>query len=230
MNTSRRRLLAKGAGALAAWCGVADAVAGGVGAAHFAHFAQSVQFGESSTAKGDDGQSGLAERLRAGGVIIAFRHALAPGTFDPPGFNLEDCRTQRNLNDEGRMQAARIGKWFRNHGLKPAQVLSSPWCRCLDTARIAFGTDAVVTWPALGSPRGTSELAYPDHQERLRKAAAQRRIAGGFEVWVTHMFVIQDLVGLGVGSAEALVLMSDPRAADRKALTVLGHWRLSATG
>lgn len=171
----------------------------------------------------------LAARMRSGGVVIAFRHALAPGTFDPPGFVLEDCRTQRNLDGEGRAQATRIGQWFRDQALVPALVRSSPWCRCLETGRLAFGDAAVQTWAALGSPRGTSEQAYPEYQERLRQAAAQRRAAGGFEVWITHMFVLQDLVGQGVGSAEALVLRGDPRAPrDRSAVQVLGHWRLPA--
>jgi hypothetical protein len=77
---------------------------------------------------------------------------------------------------------------------------------------------------------GTSEQAYPQYQERLRKAAAQRRVTGGFEVWVTHMFVIQDLVGQGIGSAEALLLRGDPRASERRsAMAVLGHWRLPPT-
>ncbi len=63
-----------------------------------------------------------AERLlREGGVVIAFRHAPAPGTFDPPNFTLGDCRTQRNLNDEGRAQARRIGQWFQARGLLPAR-------------------------------------------------------------------------------------------------------------
>lgn len=175
----------------------------------------------------EDPNAGLLPRLRSGGVVLAFRHALAPGTFDPPGFALDDCRTQRNLDDEGRAQAVRIGRWFGQHGLSPAVVHSSPWCRCLDTARLAFGADAVQTWAALGSPRGTSEQAYPQYQALLRKAAAQRRAAGGVEVWVTHMFVLQDLVGQGVGSAEGLLLRGDPRAPqDRSALQVLGQWRL----
>src|SRR5687768_13463128 len=69
--------------------------------------------------------------LRAGGVVVALRHALAPGTFDPPGFRLGDCSTQRNLDDEGRAQARRIGQWFASRSLQPARVRSSPWCRCI---------------------------------------------------------------------------------------------------
>jgi phosphohistidine phosphatase SixA len=224
MNTSRRRLLMRGAGALVACSATVRA------APHEAAAVAPVpplSSDDRSDAKAVDSQSALAARLKAGGVVIAFRHALAPGTFDPPGFKLDDCRTQRNLNDEGRAQAVRIGQWFREHRLTPAQVRSSPWCRCLDTAGLAFGAESVVSWPALGSPRGTSEQAYPDYQERLRKAAAQRRVTGGFEVWVTHMFVIQDLVGQGIGSAEALLLRGDPRASERRsAMAVLGHWRL----
>jgi phosphohistidine phosphatase SixA len=81
-------------------------------------------------ATGDD----VAALLRTGGAVVAFRHALAPGTFDPPEFRLGDCGTQRNLSDEGRAQARRIGAWFRDRSLAPARVRSSPWCRCLDTA------------------------------------------------------------------------------------------------
>jgi phosphohistidine phosphatase SixA len=143
--------------------------------------------------------------IRAGGVVVAFRHALAPGTFDPPGFRLGDCSTQRNLSDEGRAQARRIGDWFRQRSLVPAAVLSSPWCRCIDTATLAFGPAQVL--PALGSPRGVPEGTRPASLAELRRriqAAAARR--GRFEVWVTHMFVLSDLLGEGSGSGEGLVL------------------------
>jgi len=209
MNPSRRQLLLHGAGAAAAWCGGAPVLADGI--------------------VGGDPQASVAARLRGGGVVMIFRHALAPGTFDPPGFDLHVCSTQRNLNEEGRAQAERIGRWFGRYGLTPAQVRSSPWCRCLDTARIAFGVQAVSPWVALGSPVGTSEQTYPEHQAQLRRATSQRRTLGGFEVWVTHQFVLQDLVGQSVASAEALLLRGDPRAPDgRQALQVLGHWRLPA--
>jgi phosphohistidine phosphatase SixA len=144
--------------------------------------------------------------LRAGGVVLALRHALAPGTFDPPGFRLGDCSTQRNLSDEGRAQARRVGTWFEARKLKPARVRSSPWCRCVDTATLAFGT--AEAWAALGSPRGSVESTNADHLRALRQAlqAATARSAH-FEVWVTHNFVLSDLVaGSGVGSGEGLLL------------------------
>jgi len=144
--------------------------------------------------------------LRQGGVVVAFRHALAPGTFDPPEFRLGDCGTQRNLNDAGRAQAQRVGEWFRQRQLAPARVRSSPWCRCIDTATLAFGA-APDIWTALGSPRGMPETTGAEHLRALRQAlAAVSARPGGFEVWFTHMFVLSDLATANTASAEGLVL------------------------
>ncbi|MDP2007905.1 MAG: histidine phosphatase family protein [Rubrivivax sp.] len=151
-----------------------------------------------------------AAALRTGGVVVALRHALAPGTFDPPGFTLGQCSTQRNLNDEGRAQARRIGQWFTQQGLKPARVRTSPWCRCSETAQLAFGGGE--TWPALGSPRGYAEQTNAEHLGLLRGALADAaRQPGRFEVWVTHMFVLSALVQEGASSGEGLVLRADGR-------------------
>jgi phosphohistidine phosphatase SixA len=159
------------------------------------------------------------DTLREGGLVLAMRHALAPGTFDPPQFKLGDCSTQRNLNDAGRAQARQIGAWFQANGLQPARVRSSPWCRCVDTAQLAFG--AHETWAALGSPRGATESTNAQSLEALRaairSASAQR---GRFEVWVTHMFVLSDLVGQGTSVGEGLLL----RAGADGAPQVLGRW------
>lgn len=149
-----------------------------------------------------------AALLRRGGVVVAFRHALAPGTFDPPHFKLGDCRTQRNLSAEGREQARRLGAWFAAQGLRPDSVRSSPWCRCMDTATLAFG--AAQPWEALASPVGSVEATTAERLALLRTAlveAAQR--PGRFAVWVTHMFVLADLVGANTASGEGLVLQAD---------------------
>jgi phosphohistidine phosphatase SixA len=141
--------------------------------------------------------------LLGGGVVLAMRHALAPGTFDPPGFRVEDCSTQRNLNDEGRDQARRIGRWVANGGLVPARVRSSPWCRCIDTATLAFGSTE--RWDALASPTGSDPTLRERRINELRRALSAVP-AGRFEAWVTHQFVLQDLAGTSTASAEALVL------------------------
>jgi phosphohistidine phosphatase SixA len=153
------------------------------------------------------GPDAATERLlRAGGVVIAFRHALAPGTFDPPEFRLGDCSTQRNLSDDGRAQARRMGQWFNQRGLKPLRVRSSPWCRCMDTASLAFGDAPGTAWPALGSPRGATEATNAESLRELRTSLQQAGSKPGFEVWVTHMFVLSDLTGQGSQSGEGLVL------------------------
>lgn len=147
--------------------------------------------------------------LRKGGVVAAFRHSLAPGTFDPPGFRLGDCSTQRNLSEEGRAQARSVGAWFQQRKLQPNKVLSSPWCRCVDSATLAFGPPEV--WAALGSPRGSPETTSAAHLHELRAAlvAASSR-PGRFEVWFTHMFVLSDLANTNTSSGEALILRASP--------------------
>ena len=157
--------------------------------------------------------------LRAGGLVLALRHALAPGTFDPPNFRLGDCSTQRNLSDDGRQQARRIGAWFTARQLKPARVRSSPWCRCVDTADLAFGTHEA--WAALGSPRGATEGTNAESLQALRAAirSASAR-PGQLEVWVTHMFVLADLVGQNTSVGEGLLLRAGPDGAPQ----VLGRW------
>jgi hypothetical protein len=161
-----------------------------------------------------------AALLRAGGLVVAFRHALAPGTFDPPGFRLGECSTQRNLSDEGRAHARRIGAWFAAERLLPARVRSSPWCRCVDTAILAFGS--AEAWPALGSPRADRETTNEAARASLHAAAAAAaRAPGRFEVWVTHMFVLADLVGGSVASGEGLLLgAADGRAELRGRLRI----------
>jgi phosphohistidine phosphatase SixA len=147
----------------------------------------------------------LRRALQTGGVVLALRHALAPGTFDPPGFRVDDCSTQRNLNDTGRAQSRRIGRWFVQAGLVPAQVRTSPWCRCIDTAQLAFGSAEV--WPALGSPHGTSETVRSTQRTQLLQAlAAVSAQAGRLEVWVTHAFVQSAVAGSSTGVGEALAL------------------------
>ena len=75
---------------------------------------------------------------KEGNKIILIRHSIAPGSGDPPGFQIKDCKTQRNLSKEGITQSKKIGQLFKKNQIKIDQVLSSQWCRCKDTARYAF--------------------------------------------------------------------------------------------
>jgi len=157
-----------------------------------------------ATARARDDEA--ARVLRTGGAVAVFRHANAPGVYDPPGMTLSDCSTQRNLDDAGRRQAQQLGAWFASHGLQPRQVLSSPWCRCLDTARGGFGR--AEAWAPLGSPSGRAEGDRSAQVRQLQQSLAAPR-PGQFDVWVTHNFVIADLTGLSTASAEGVVLRAD---------------------
>jgi broad specificity phosphatase PhoE len=149
------------------------------------------------------------EALRQPGAVVIVRHSYAPGAFDPPDARLEDCSTQRNLDAAGRAQARRIGDAFRQHGVTVGSVLSSPRCRCLETARLAFGK--AESWlPLQGALRDA------DVRRRL-VAEIQARIAAHRDgpplVLVTHGSVVTDLTGLDVrmGAFVALRLGADGR-------------------
>jgi phosphohistidine phosphatase SixA len=88
--------------------------------------------------------------LKGIGKVVLMRHALAPGTGDPSGFQLGDCSTQRNLSETGREQARQAGNEFRKRQIPVKQVLSSQWCRCLETAKL-LNLGEVKPVPALNS-------------------------------------------------------------------------------
>ena len=142
------------------------------------------------------------EAMRAPGSVIVVRHAYAPGAFDPPEAKLEDCSTQRNLDENGRAQATRLGEAFRAHGITVGRVLSSPRCRCLDTARLAFKEPE--PWPLLQGGRPNTELLRSSVRE-IRKVMAEHR-AGPPLVLVTHGFVVTGLTGLDVRMGAFVVM------------------------
>ena len=85
-----------------------------------------------------DTETQIIKNLKNGGNLIFIRHAYAPGGGDPDNFDLNDCSTQRNLSETGREQAKKIGKFFHENQIPIDKVISSEWCRCKDTAQIAF--------------------------------------------------------------------------------------------
>ena len=146
--------------------------------------------------KSDNSQA--QKLLQTGGCAVLLRHAATDrGVGDPPEFKLDDCRTQRNLSVVGREDARRIGVWFASRKLTPRAVLSSPWCRCKDTADLAFGKHAV--WAALNSTFG-DRVQRPDQTALVRQAMA-RIPARQFEVWVTHQVNISAIAGQGAAMA-----------------------------
>ena len=85
-----------------------------------------------------DSEKQILDNLQKGGNLIFIRHAYAPGGGDPDNFDIKDCSTQRNLNDEGREQSKKIGVFFKENDIPISLVISSEWCRCKETAYIAF--------------------------------------------------------------------------------------------
>jgi phosphohistidine phosphatase SixA len=77
--------------------------------------------------------------IKEGNKLIFIRHAYAPGGGDPDNFDINDCNTQRNLSESGRQQAKNISNFFIENQINFKKVYSSEWCRCKETAKIAFG-------------------------------------------------------------------------------------------
>ncbi len=156
--------------------------------------------------------SDLWQRLHEGGYVLLIRHAAThPGIGDPPGFRLAVCSTQRNLSEQGRRDARAIGAAFRKRGIPLGPVLSSRWCRCLDTARLAFGR--VEEAPMLDSMfRDSETAARAKVREVLAKVAAYRDKPN--LVFVTHDVNIRALVNEYVAQGEIVVARPGPDRLD----------------
>ena len=147
--------------------------------------------------------SDVAVLLREGGCVLMLRHAQTEaGIGDPPNFQLSQCSTQRNLSDEGRAQSTRIRQWFTIRKLAASSVQSSAWCRCKDTATLAFGGYDLL--PALNSTFDSRTSQAAQIEALLERLKAIR--AGQFEVWVTHQVNISALTGEGPAMGEAFVV------------------------
>lgn len=137
------------------------------------------------------------------GTVVLFRHALAPGGGDPPGHKLDDCSTQRNLSDEGRAQARRIGAEFAVQKIEVAAVWSSQWCRTRDTADLAF-PGRRVDQPDFNS------FYTAHHAAQAQTHAAQKLLAGwrgpGVLVVFTHQVNITALTNIVPSSGEGIVV------------------------
>jgi broad specificity phosphatase PhoE len=140
--------------------------------------------------------------LQGGGHVVLIRHAVTtPGAGDPAGFRLDDCATQRNLTDAGRRHAQRIGAEWRARKIPVERVLSSPWCRCIETAQLAFGK-AEVSQP-LGNLFGRYENREAQVRALRELAAAEGK---GNIVMVTHGSTIAALTGINPGTGEMVIL------------------------
>ena len=145
----------------------------------------------------------IVEILKKNNNIIFIRHSLAPGSGDPKNIDLNDCRTQRNLNSKGIKQSKKIGNFFKKNTIKIEHIFSSEWCRCKDTAFYAF--DNYKTFNALNS--FYSEQFYKNKNKQIKNL---KKFISNWDnnsnlVLVTHYVVISEILGIAAGSGEIIV-------------------------
>ncbi|MDZ8051878.1 MAG: histidine phosphatase family protein [Aulosira sp. ZfuVER01] len=179
---------------------------------------------ESSVSPSTTNVSGNSEakiwfRLRQGrGYVVIMRHALAPGIGDPPDFKLNDCSTQRNLSDEGRKQAIRIGKAFKTQKIPVSRVLSSQWCRCLETAKL-LNLGKVESFPTINS-FFSNYKTQSQQTAKLRQFILNNRNTPGVIVMITHEINITTLTSdIYPKSGDSVVL----RANEQNKIEVVGQ-------
>jgi len=140
-----------------------------------------------------------------GNKIILIRHSLAPGRGDPKEFNINDCKTQRNLNKIGIEQSKKIGKLFEIKKIKIDQVLSSQWCRCKDTAKYAFKN-----YKEFSALNSTFSPPYDKKEkkqiEELKNYIQSWSGNGGNLILVTHYVVITALTDAIPSSGELIII------------------------
>ena len=144
--------------------------------------------------------------LRQGGNVALMRHASAPGgAGDPPGFKLEDCSTQRNLSEKGRAQAAAVGAQIKSNSVSVTTIASSPWCRCLETAKL------MDLGPVQVEPAFSNAFVLAARRDELNKSATAIISAwrSGTLIVVTHGANIQALSGHLLAPGEMIVVAPD---------------------
>jgi phosphohistidine phosphatase SixA len=158
----------------------------------------------------------LSDALNDGQHVLMIRHADAPGFSDPPELKIGDCSTQRNLGELGRKQAQALGVWLKQQGIDSADVLSSPWCRCVDTATL-LAKGPVTIAPALGS--FFRNMSDSEQQTvALRTLLAQRLKSSANTakpnkplILVTHQVNISAYAGEAVGQGGVMLVKVDAR-------------------
>ena len=146
---------------------------------------------------------GLQNVLMEGGNLIFIRHAYAPGSGDPEDFEIDDCLSQRNLNQIGKVQSKNIGLFFKKNKIKLDTILSSEWCRCKDTAKFAFQN--YKTFNALNS---FYDIRFADNKDRqidnLKKFIKNWDNKKNL-VLVTHFVVISEILNFSTTSGEIVI-------------------------
>jgi len=158
---------------------------------------------------GSANAQGVWSQLREDpGLVVLMRHAIAPGGGDPPGFTLGKCSTQRNLSAEGRSQARSIGREFREQRVPIDAVLSSRWCRAVDTAKL-LGLGTARPKSSLDSVFTASQQVSDRKKRQTEQIIRNHRRNSGVLVLVGHQANIIDLTGVAPNSGGAVIVRAD---------------------
>ena len=159
-----------------------------------------------------DSNLNLINELKKGGNLIFIRHAYAPGGGDPNNFNINDCKTQRNLSNTGREQAKKIGSFFKDNNIPIDKVYSSEWCRCKETASIAF--NKFETKIFLNSFFSSQFVKNKDPQMKKLKSFIKDWNKNKNLVFVTHYVVISESLNYSTSSGEIVISNKDFKVID----------------
>jgi phosphohistidine phosphatase SixA len=146
------------------------------------------------------------------GYVLLMRHALAPGVGDPENFNVNDCSTQRNLNDEGRQDARDIGQWLQRREVKILRVESSRWCRAKETAQL-LNIGKVRPNKNLDSLFEETNLESHPQTANIKKRIANHRNTRGLLVFVGHFVNFQAVAGVSLESGQGVLVRATPQGA-----------------
>ena len=145
----------------------------------------------------------LINQLADGEKLIFIRHAYAPGSGDPNNFNLNDCSTQRNLSEEGKKQAKKIGEFFKKNKIKIEKVLSSEWCRCKETAEIAFKDYSTKNF--LNSFYSSKYAKNRNKQIKKLNDYIRRFKSNQNLILITHYVLISEVLNYAPSSGEIII-------------------------
>ncbi len=145
----------------------------------------------------------ILKSLKEGKKLVFIRHAIAPGNGDPNNFDINDCSTQRNLDENGIEESKKIGLFFKNNKIKIDKVLSSQWCRCKDTAKYAFKN--FETFDALNSFYDEKFAENETKQIKDLKNYIKNWNSDKNLVLITHFVVISSILNTGSSSGEIII-------------------------